>query len=245
VLNLFPVACYRIKIEGRYNMKNLISKIPVLRSVARFVYFTFLEPFKSFHGSEDYWKQRYKSGGTSGVGSYHKFAEFKAEVLNDFIRDQQIRTIIEYGCGDGNQLRLAEYPSYIGFDVSPEAISQCANIFSGDKTKTFKLMDAYVNETAQLTLSLDVIYHLIEDNVFSTYMSRLFDSSARFVIIYSSNSDKQARFQSAHVKHRKFSKWIEQNKPEWKLIQHIPNRYPYTDDEEVGLSADFYIYEKA
>jgi len=231
--------------KERRNIKNFIKKTPALRSITRVVYYTFIAPFKSFSGSENYWKQRYKSGGTSGAGSYFKFAKFKAEVLNGFVRDKQIGTIIDYGCGDGNQLKLSKYPSYIGFDVSPESISQCENIFSNDETKTFKLMDEYANETAELTLSLDVIYHLIEDDVFFNYMKRLFDSSTRFVIIYSSNTDKQAKLQAAHVKHRKFSKWIEQNKPEWKLIQHIPNRYPYTGNKQKGSFADFYIYEKA
>lgn len=226
------------------NMKNLIKKVPVINSIAKVLYFTLISPLKSFSGSGDYWKQRYKSGETSGAGSYRKLAEFKAEVLNGFVKDKQVRTIIEYGCGDGNQLRLSEYPSYIGFDVSPEAISQCKNIFSNDESKTFKLLDTYANETAQLTLSLDVIYHLVEDDVFFDHMDRLFASSEKFVIIYSSNTNKQARLQASHVKHRKFSKWIE-GKQQWKLIQHIPNRYPYTGDEQEGSFADFYIYEKA
>ena len=132
----------------------------------------------------------------------------------------------------------------MGFDISQEVISHCETVFKNDKTKTFKLMDAYANEKAQLTLSLDVIYHLIEDNVFFGYMKRLFDSSTRYVIIYSSDIDKQARLQAPHVKHRKFSDWIEQNKSEWKLIQHIPNRYPHTEDEFKGSFADFYVYER-
>ena len=225
-------------------MKYWIKKIPILRSIARIVYFTFIAPLKSFPGSENYWKQRYKSGGNSGAGSYNKLAEFKAQVLNSFVIDKQISSIIEYGCGDGNQLRLSEYPSYIGLDVSPEAISQCKNIFSNDETKTFKLMDEYANELAELTLSLDVIFHLVEDNVFFIYMEQLFDSSSKFVIIYSSNTEKQSSFQAAHVKHRQFSKWIENNKPEWNLIKHIPNKYPYTGEDQAGSLVDFYIYEK-
>jgi SAM-dependent methyltransferase len=226
-------------------MKNFIKKIPILRSIARVIYFTFIAPFKSFPGSEDYWKKRYKTGGTSGAGSYKRFAEFKAQVINDFVEDKQIKTIIEYGCGDGNQLFFSEYPSYIGFDVSLEALSQCKNRFSDDETKTFKLTNEYANETAQLTLSLDVIYHLIEDHIFFAYMKQLFDSSTEFVIIYSSNTDKQSRLQAVYVKHRKFSNWITQYKPEWKLIKHIPNRYPHTYDDLKGSFADFYIYEKA
>ncbi len=232
-------------LKGINSMKDFIKKIPILRSIAKVVYFAFVMPFRSFPGSEDYWKKRYQSGGNSGAGSYGKLAKFKAQVLNGFVREKQISTIIEYGCGDGNQLRLSEYPSYLGFDVSPEAILQCESIFSDDETKTFKLMDEFSNETAQLTLSLDVIYHLIEDNVFHAYMERLFGSSTRFVIIYSSNTQKQSRFQAAHVRHRKFSKWIEENKPEWNLTRHIPNRYSYIGNDEKGSFADFYIYEKA
>jgi len=160
------------------------------------------------------------------------------------VRNNQIRTIIEYGCGDGNQLILSQYQSYIGFDISQEAILHCELLFAEDESKTFKLIEAYANEKAELTLSLDVIYHLIEDSVFYAYMNRLFDSSTKYVIIYSSDFDKQERLQAAHVKHRKFTKWVENNKLDWKLIQHIQNRYPYSEDKYNGSFADFYVYER-
>lgn len=218
-------------------------KIPVLRGFAKSIYFIFMSPFIQFHGSADYWKSRYRSGKDSGVGSYAKFAEFKAEVLNDFVKKNTVKSIIEYGCGDGNQLRLAEYPSYIGFDVSQDAIDICRNIFSEDNTKNFELMKNYIGETADLCLSLDVIYHLIEDDVFVDYMNRLFDSSTKFVIIYSSNTDKQAILQKAHVRHRKFTTWVEQQKNEWQLIRHMPNRYPYSGNDLKGSFADFFIFK--
>lgn len=225
-------------------MKKLIKSNTILNSIAKYIYFNFFYPFKSFSGSEAYWKQRYKSGGTSGAGSYANLAKFKADVLNTFVKEHNITYVIEYGCGDGNQLKLSHYPKYCGFDVSPDAISQCKKKFSGDETKSFKLLDEYKNDTAQLTLSLDVIYHLVEDGVFDNYMTRLFDSSKRYVIIYSSNTDIQEKLQAAHVKHRKFSEWIDR-KPEWKLLQHIPNIYPYSGSDQDGSFADFYIYEKS
>jgi hypothetical protein len=226
-------------------MKNLLKKIPILNYTAKIVYFRLIAPFKSFTGSEEYWKQRYSSGGASGAGSYDKFANFKAEILNGFVRDEEIHTIIEFGCGDGNQLKLSEYPSYIGFDVSPEAIKKCEEIFSRDETKGFYLMAAYANQAAELALSLDVIYHLIEDRVFLAHMERLFDSSTRFVIIYSSNTNQQERLQAAHVKHRKFSEWVDENRPAWKLTAHIPNKYSCSNDDHERSLADFYIYERS
>jgi hypothetical protein len=225
-------------------MKDLIKKIPVIRSIAKFVYFAFVVPFKKFPGSDDYWKQRYQSGGTSGAGSYGRLAQFKADVINGIVRDKQIATIIEYGCGDGNQLSLSQYPSYIGFDISPEAISLCKLTFANDGSKSFKKLDEYTNETAQLTLSLDVIYHLTEEEVFNAYMKQLFDTSTKFAIIYSSNTDIQSIIQAPHVKHRNFTNWIEKNRPNWKLKMQIPNKYPYSNNEQVESFADFYLYEK-
>ena len=34
-----------------------------------------------------FWENRYKKGGNSGSGSYNKMAEFKAKVINDFIKE--------------------------------------------------------------------------------------------------------------------------------------------------------------
>ena len=55
--------------------------------------------------SSKYWNERYKHGGNSGDGSYGHLAEYKAEIINDFIEENQIHNIIEFGSGDGNQLK--------------------------------------------------------------------------------------------------------------------------------------------
>src|SRR6187549_2009572 len=107
-----------------------------------------------FEGSENYWKRRYNKGGTSGAGSYGYLAEFKAEFLNNFVRDHKVQSVIEFGCGDGNQLKLSKYPSYIGFDISPESIKRCSDLFMDDESKKFMLVTKYTNELAELTLSL-------------------------------------------------------------------------------------------
>ena len=230
-------------------MKRVISLainrvIQSICTAGRKFFGTLLKQCHPFTGSKAYWNRRYEKGGNSGIGSYGKLAEFKAEVLNNFVKEERISTIIEFGCGDGNQLRLTEYPSYIGFDISKNAVSLCRNIFEGDERKIFKLMDEYAGEMAELTLSLDVIYHLVEDAVFIKYMERLFNSSEKFVVIYSSNMEDQRAHQAPHVRHRRFSTWIQENKPQWKFRTHIPNKYPLTNDGEQGSFADFYIYEK-
>lgn len=87
-----------------------------------------------FVGSADYWEKRYSSGGNSGVGSYDKFADFKARVLNRFVEEEKISSITELGCGDGNQLNYANYNVYLGVDVSETAIKKCSERFAHKQT---------------------------------------------------------------------------------------------------------------
>ena len=81
---------------------------------------------------------RYETGGNSGDGSYNRLAEFKAEIINEFINKNKISKVIDFGCGDGNQLKLLRVPSYIGYDVSPRALQVCRKEFPNDHTKKFK-----------------------------------------------------------------------------------------------------------
>lgn len=196
-----------------------------------------------FKNSNEYWKKRYQKGGNSGPGSYKHLAEFKAEVINQFLESENINSVIEFGCGDGNQLRFMNYSKYTGFDISATALEICKSIFHGDQTKEFKLTDDYANEKADLTLSLDVIFHLVEDKVFHDYMTRLFDSSLNFVIIYSSNTDQNPKKPSPHVKHRKFTDWAEKNAKHFKLINMIKNKFPFDGTDNTSF-ADFYIYRR-
>ena len=172
-------------------------------------------------------------------------ALFKASIINNFVSKNNINSVIEWGSGDCNQLSLAKYKKYIGYDVSKTAIKICQKKFFKDRTKAFIHMNNnFINDKkADLSISLDVIYHLVEDNVFNLYMKNLFNSSKKYVCIYSSNVDKKW---ARHVRHRKFTDWI--NKfisNEWKLKEYIPNKYPFDiKNQEYTSFSDFYFYEK-
>ena len=138
---------------------------------------------KKFKGSELYWEERYQQGDNSGTGSYDHLAEYKADIINEFVVKTNIKTVMEFGCGDGNQLTIAKYPQYIGLDVSPTAVKLCYNRFKTDKTKSFYVYNsmAFVDNArlfkADLTMSLDVLYHLVEREIFENYLLHLFDKS--------------------------------------------------------------------
>jgi hypothetical protein len=189
------------------------------------------------------WRLHYFLGGTSGSGSRGRLAEFKARVLNAFVADNRIASVVEFGCGDGHQLSLAKYPKYLGFDVSSAALGQCRARFRGDRTKSFEHLSRYTSQQAELALSLDVIFHLVEDATYHDYMKRLFASAQRFVIVYSSNHD-DVRW-AYQYRHRAHSRWVAENARGWELKAVIPNDYPAGATGTFDTSyCSFYIYER-
>ncbi len=208
--------------------------------------------FQLRHGNSiNYWEERYALGGNSGIGTYNqKLAEFKASVLNDLVEKENMNSVIEFGCGDGHQLRFAKYPSYIGLDVSKAAVSKCQKLFENDSTKSFFLYDSLHFDDkkslfiADMSISIDVIYHLVEDRIYYAYLKHLFNSSRKLVAIYSWNFENRDKFKM-YIRPRVFTKDVEKKFPEWHLWKTIPNLYPaikYGENE--GSFSDFYIYRK-
>lgn len=194
-----------------------------------------------------YWENRYLHCGTSGAGSYGRLAIFKSEIINEFIVNNGIESVIEFGCGDGNQLSLmVSEVDYLGLDVSETAVKICQEKFSIDSNKRFAILDDFKRhpELAVMTMSLDVIYHLVDDGIFHDYMEILFLCSKEYCVIYSANVDEKTA--DPHVKKRKFSNWIDKYAPEWELEEFMPNRYPMRagSDPNNTSFADFFIYKK-
>jgi SAM-dependent methyltransferase len=218
-------------------VKNLIRPLPGVRQLS------LLRQRLDFNGSAAYWEQTYARGGTSGPGSYGVLARGKADFLNRFVRSRDIQSVTEFGCGDGNQLSLAAYPRYVGLDVSRSAIKLCMDRFAEDPDKSFFLYDSscFVDHAglfrADLALSLDVVYHLIEDSIFEAYMTHMFDAAHRYVVVYTTNGD--IRDDAPHVRHRRFSSWVESNRPQWCLtdVAEGPSSGP--------RRADFYVYQRS
>ena len=197
-----------------------------------------------FKSTAQYWDYRYTDGGNSGSGASGVIGQFKADFLNEFVERNAVRSLIEFGCGDGQQLSLARYPRYTGVDVAPSAIALIQSKFSDKPEYDFFQVDALpAGTTADLSMSLDVIYHLIEDDVYETYMNRLFDAGERFVVIFSSNFDFNPP--AEHVRHHEFTTWVRANRPEFELIE-VKSNPTRADHNLLGRvnNSDFFVYQR-
>ena len=66
-------------------------------------------------GSSAYWEKRYKSGGDAGASAYNHLAQFKIDVINQFLDEYPDVTICyEWGFGDGALLDKIHFPAYVG-----------------------------------------------------------------------------------------------------------------------------------
>lgn len=196
-----------------------------------------------FLGSQLYWEERYLSGGNSGDGSYGDLAKYKAEYISELLKLYKISSVVEFGCGDGNQLGLIQYSNYTGLDISASAIDKCRSKYLDNPNFTFELVSNFLGGKFDLAMSLDVIYHLVEDSVYEEHMSSLFNSASRFVLIYSSNFDSPS---IEHVRHRFFTDWVRNLAPEFELVAYQPNPYTASNPANKGnkSSADFFLFQR-
>jgi SAM-dependent methyltransferase len=218
-------------------IRELVRPLPGIRRIS------LLRQQLAFRDSADFWERNYARGHSSGAGSYGAAAAGKARFLNALVREHGVRSVVEFGCGDGNQLALAEYPRYVGLDVSRTAIGLCQQRFADDPSKSFFHYDGacFTDRAgifaADLALSLDVLYHLTEDQVFETYLTHLFGAARRLAVLYTTNVVHDGT--APHVRHRNFTPWVAARFPEWALtgVTAGPN--------EGRDRADFFVYQRS
>jgi len=205
---------------------------------------------QSAFNSQRYWESRYENGGNSGRGSYNKLSEFKATVINRLIEQMNITSAIEFGVGDGNQVGLINYPKFLGLDVSKKAIELCIQKYKNDLSKSFFCYDQFAFSDpagfikADMSVSLDVIYHLVEKDVYETYLTNLFNAASKCVVIYCTN-EELPQF-SGHEKHRIFTNDLDRLTQGWKLAEKIENEFSVKRIGELeGSRADFYIFTRS
>lgn len=187
----------------------------------------------AFTSSGAYWQRRYRRGGTSGAGSYGRLAAYKAGVVNGLVQERGIRSVVEFGSGDGNQAALFTFPDYTGVDLVPQVVAAARARFAARPGWRFLTTaeDAAEAGSYELALSLDVIYHLVEDAVYDAYMRRLCAAAGRYLLVYASDRDDSATG-TAHVRHRAYSRWIAAHAPELRPLRDWQHPYPMTPDSD-------------
>ena len=176
-----------------------------------------------------YWERRYQSGRGSGRGSRGRNANVKAAQINKLIAAHEVRSVVDWGCGDGRVALRLQVPRYLGLDVSPTALSLALRTCGKRPGWEWRLFDSRTGPQLpiagfDMALSLDVIFHLTDDDLYRRHVEWLF-ASAPLVCISASNRNELGHI---HVRHRAWAKDIPTG---WDVL-HKP---PADTEGEVGL----------
>jgi len=234
----------RLPANVKHALSRAIRRFSYLRKISRLLITSSNElPFQS---SDQYWRDRYERGGDSGEGSYGPLAKYKSAFLNAFAAEKKLSSVIEIGCGDGNQAAQFSFTNYTGVDISQKCIDIATRRLSrpGWSFITLDQLDYSQRRAFELGISLDVIYHLTEDDTYYKYLETLFRLSARYVIIYASNF---SHFDPdmPHVRHRHFTADVEQRFPDWRFVEDVKNPFSkvHNSTSEYGSFASFHVFE--
>lgn len=160
-------------------------------------------------------------------------------MINAFVADNGVASVLDLGCGDGNLLSMLDVPDYVGVDVSSTALACCITRSPRYRFLPLDAVDAVA--PAELALCIDVIFHLVEDDAFARTRQALFAHATRFVLVYASNVD--ADWPAPHVRHRRFTDHVAAAFSDWWLLAHLPNPYPFDPCRPAETSfADFFVY---
>lgn len=172
---------------------------------------------------KQYRESRYQSWGNSWRWSYNENARFKAEVINVFIQAHAISSVIEVWCGDGNNLALYECQEYLWLDISPTIVDYCKWKFYNDTTKRFELYDHSITEKADLTLCLDVTYHIFPREEWEKTIKKTIKMANKYAIFYSFPAPN---WHAMHINNYNFEeylfKYCKRNKYEVEKLEITP-----------------------
>ena len=180
------------------------------------------------------WKNR---PNRSGSGSRGSLAKFKIDYINNFIEENNIESMIDFGCGDLQVSSQFNVGNYLGIDIIEHKYPE--NI----KAKKFKtIVSRFDNfshgERVELCTCLDVLYHILSDEAeyLKNSIQNIINHSSRYIIIYAQDSHN-----------RSYNNWTNHmNNSPWRQIIESHGLKLISEQEEPksGSTAKFFIYEK-
>lgn len=182
--------------------------------------------------SINYWKGR---ANWSGAGSRGALLDFKTNFVNNFIKDNEVSSVLDFGCGDMHFAKQLSVDEYVGVDIVDRAIP------SDVASKNFKLVVKRFDEVQEdrefdLCMAIDVLYHIVrgEEDYLESLLDNMILHSSKYLLIYAQDSDQNILGESEHVYNCPWKKLMRERNVELIYEQESP---------EPGSAAKFYAFK--
>lgn len=190
--------------------------------------------------SKEIWKNR---AANSGLGSRGARANYKADYISNFVKENKIDKIIDFGCGDLIVAKDIEVGNYVGVDIVDHKLPPKEEI----KPNSFKVIVSSFdefdeNETSQLVINLDMLYHILENE--SKYLEdtieTLYNASEEFIIIYAQDSFRSDIKWSGHMFNSPWRQILENNYK----VELVKQEDEFEFGSPIHSDAVFFVYRK-
>lgn len=189
--------------------------------------------------SATYWEQRHAERRghwrANGPGSRGRLLSYKVALVQALVDETRAHSLLDLGCGDAQLGARVNVDHYLGVDVSPTAAEAArARLGMRGRGGTVEVLTLAQLPPAigmvDVAISMDVVFHLLEDEAYHDHLQRLFDVAKRAVGIYSTVTESPV---FGHVRHRAVERdvaalsWLD-----WECIHRGPP--PWPKDEAVN-----------
>jgi len=207
-----------------------------------------MKPHKNSTSSHQYWADRYlhtNFQNSSGNGRLKFRLSYKAKMLNKIFKTYEITKVADFGCGDGLLASKLKITKYYGIEINSEIVDNLKNKFLGKNEFEFSTkFESQWRNKIDASISVDVIFHLIEEDVYQKYMNELFFADAKYVVIRAYNHKSQGTGRNSHILHREFLNTIKKYFPNYNLVNVSSprRRHIYLSDSDKN---QFFVFKKS
>lgn len=132
----------------------------------------------------NYWNERYSSGGTSGDGSIGDCRKYKWSIIERYVPDILNSSVIDVACGDLSFWEGKDCKDYVGIDASNVIIEKNKE---NRKKWAFHCMRSgeYIRGLkSNVVFCFDVLFHIMDDLEYYNTLKNLAKYSDNYIFVY-------------------------------------------------------------
>lgn len=148
------------------------------------------------------WGKDSTGRGTSGSGSTMEITQEYRAYLEDFIKKQAVKSVVDAGCGDWTFSKVIDWgdASYLGIDIASDVIDTVRKNYEKGKIK-FQVGDITEDlPPADLLISKDVLQHLSNDLIHKFIKNNLRKRKYKWVILTNDRGGKNRDISSGGLR---------------------------------------------
>ena len=144
-------------------------------------------------------KRLWGGGSVSGSGSTANGSLAIVDAVNELIREYEVSTLVDAGCGIGDVGNEYRVGSYVGYDVCPQLVRQCAQKFIGNIYHSLDISLDYGRMIeADCLVCKDVLHHW-PNSLIKQFLDYLIRSKKYRVVCLINDISQQFDNQDCHL----------------------------------------------